>query len=195
EKGAALLSGFKKKVAKKDYHKLIESGKIMGALARHKVKAGDAFFIPAGRVHAIGKGIVLAEVQQTSDTTYRIFDYNRPGEDGKPRPLHTRLAKDAINFKPEKNYKIKYAPKTNAPAQIIKNKFFNVGVIALSKTLRRDLRAKDSFAIYMCVQGAARLEAGGGKIKLLKGDSVLVPAEIADITLSAKSAKLLEVYR
>ncbi|GHT40383.1 mannose-6-phosphate isomerase [Bacteroidia bacterium] len=195
EKGAKLYSGFKKRVAKEEYPELIKTGAITGVLASHEVKEGDAFFIPAGRVHAIGAGIVLAEVQQTSDVTYRIFDYNRKGPDGKERALHTRDALDAIDFTVEKNYKTQYAPRINEAVNIAKCDFFTVNLIELSGGLRRNLGRHDSFAVYMCAGGAAILRCGGAEIKLKQGDTVLVPSALAaDISLSSEKAKLLEVY-
>lgn len=98
EEGAHLYAGFKQEITPYEYHKRIEDGTITEVLADHKVKTGDVFYLPAGRVHVICGGIMLAEVQQSSDVTYRIFDYNRPGLDGKPRELHTELAASASSL-------------------------------------------------------------------------------------------------
>jgi len=195
EKNAKLFSGFKKKVSKAEYPELVESGGILDVLASHEVKAGDAFFIPAGRVHAIGAGIVLAEVQQTSDVTYRIFDYHRKGADGKERQLHTAEALDAINFEVEKNYKTPYKPRVNEAVNIAECKFFTVNLIELAGNVSRDLRRRDSFAVYMCADGEAELYCAGTATKLKKGGTVLIPAAVThDIILSSENANLLEVY-
>ena len=105
EESAHLYAGFKQTITPYEYRKRVEDGTITDVLADHKVKAGDVFFLPAGRVHAICGGILLAEVQQSSDVTYRIFDYNRPGMDGKPRELHTELAAKALDYHVKDNYR------------------------------------------------------------------------------------------
>ena len=195
EKGARLLSGFKDSVTKAEYPALVQSGKILDVLASAEVKAGDVFFIPSGRVHAIGAGIVLAEVQQTSDVTYRIFDYHRKGPDGKERQLHTAEALDAINFSVEKDYKTHYVPRENAAVNIAKCKFFTVNLLEVKGNASRSLRRHGSFAVYMCADGKAELHCAGTEIKLKKGDSVLIPAAIThDVIFSSEKAKLLEVY-
>jgi mannose-6-phosphate isomerase len=194
-KDAKLYSGFKKSVTKAEYPELVKTGAITDVLASCKVKEGDVFFIPAGRVHAIGAGIVLAEVQQTSDVTYRIFDYNRKGPDGKERQLHTEEALDAIDFNVEKNYKTEYAPRVNEAVNIAECDFFTVNLLELAGSVRRNLKRHDSFAVYMCARGEAALRCAGTETKLKQGDTVLVPASITqDIFLSSKNAKLLEVY-
>jgi mannose-6-phosphate isomerase len=200
EPGALLLSGFRKAVKKKDYPRLAASGEIMDALASYPVKSGDVFFIPAGRVHAIGGGIVLAEVQQTSDITYRIFDYNRRGADDKPRILHTELAADAIDFTVQSDYRTHYHALKNEAVKIAECPFFTVNLISISSSVRRVLKDRDSFIVYMCADGAARLSCCADITELKKGDTVLVPACLADIVLSVSDpsstsgAKILEIY-
>ena len=118
EPGPYLYAGFKQEITPYEYQKRVEDGSITEVLADHQVKAGDVFYLPAGRVHAICGGILLAEVQQSSDVTYRIYDYNRPGMDGKPRELHTELASKALNFHVEENYRTDYPETTNKAIQI-----------------------------------------------------------------------------
>lgn len=140
------------------------------------------FYLPAGRVHAICGGILLAEVQQSSDVTYRIYDYNRPGMDGKPRELHTELAAKALDYHVEENYRTEYNDNSNKAVQIIDSPFFDVRVMEISKSFHRDLRKYDSFVISMCIEGNCKLKvrATGDEILLQQGHSTLVPAAIAD---------------
>ena len=151
-------------------------------LADHQVKAGDVFYLPAGRVHAICGGILLAEVQQSSDVTYRIFDYNRPGLDGKPRELHTALAAQALDFHVERNYRTDYPELANRATQIIDTPYFDVRVMEVSKPFHRDLRKYDSFIITMCIEGdcVIHVRSTGDDILLKGGHSTLIPAAIAD---------------
>ena len=151
--GAHLYAGFKQQITPYEYQKRVEDGTITEVLADHQVKAGDVFYLPAGRVHAICGGILLAEVQQSSDVTYRIFDYNRPGLDGKPRELHTALAAQALDFHVEANYRTVYPETTNRAVQIIDTPFFDVRVMEIDKPKHRDMRKYDSFVISMCLEG------------------------------------------
>ncbi|MBR5749953.1 MAG: class I mannose-6-phosphate isomerase [Prevotella sp.] len=180
--GAHLYAGFKQNITPYEYQKRVEDGSITEVLADHQVKAGDVFYLPAGRVHAICGGILLAEVQQSSDITYRIFDYNRPGMDGKPRELHTALAAQALNFHVEPNYRTQYADTSNRAVQIIDTPYFDVRVTEISRPFHRDLRKYDSFVISMCIEGdcTLRIRSTGDEITLRQGSSTLIPAAIAD---------------
>lgn len=145
DEGAHLYAGFKKEITVEEYQQRIADGTITEVLADHQVKAGDVFYLPAGRVHAICGGIMLAEVQQSSDVTYRIFDYNRSGMDGKPRELHTELAAKALDYHVEENYRTEYMDSANKATQIIDTPYFDVRVMEISKPFHRDLRKYDSF--------------------------------------------------
>ena len=182
DEGAHLYAGFKQEITPEEYQRRIADGTITEVLADHQVKVGDVFYLPAGRVHAICGGILLAEVQQSSDVTYRIFDYNRPGMDGKPRELHTELAAQALDYRVEENYRTEYHEKTNKAVQVIDTPYFNVRVMEISKTFHRDLRKYDSFVISMCIEGDCKItiRSTGEEIILRKGHSTLVPAAIAD---------------
>ena len=149
------------------------------------MKAGDVFYLPAGRVHAICGGILLAEVQQSSDVTYRIFDYNRPGLDGNPRELHTALAAKALDFHVERNYRTDYPELANRATQIIDTPYFDVRVMEVSKPFHRDLRKYDSFIITMCIEGdcVIHVRSTGDEILLKEGYSTLIPAAIADFDI------------
>lgn len=192
--GAKLLSGFKEETTKEEYPALVQSGEIINRLGSYEVAAGDSFFIPAGRVHAIGAGIVVAEVQQTSDITYRIYDYHRKGPDGKERQLHTEQALDAINFEVLTDARTHYIAKLNQPVVAAQCPFFTVNVIELQGKIQRNLKEQKSFVVYMCARGQAQLECNSYTLPLPAGETVLVPAQCADCTLSAEQAKLLEVY-
>ena len=182
EPGAHLYAGFKQEITPYEYQKRVEDGSITDVLACHQVKAGDVFYLPAGRVHAICGGIMLAEVQQSSDVTYRIFDYNRPGMDGKPRELHTELAAKALDYHVEENYRTNYLNNSNKAIQIIDSPYFDVRVMEVSKPFHRDLRKYDSFIISMCIEGDCmiKVRSTGDEVLLKEGSSTLIPAAIAD---------------
>ena len=180
--GSHLYAGFKQEITPEEYQQRIADGTIIEVLADHQVKAGDVFYLPAGRIHAICGGILLAEVQQSSDVTYRIYDYNRPGMDGKPRELHTELAAQALDYHVEENYRTEYVDNTNKAIQIIDSPYFDVRVMEISKPFHRDLRKYDSFIISMCIEGDCKLcvRSTGDEILLRQGSSTLIPAAIAD---------------
>ena len=180
--GSHLYAGFKQEITPEEYQQRIADGTIVDVLADHQVKAGDVFYLPAGRIHAICGGILLAEVQQSSDVTYRIYDYNRPGMDGKPRQLHTELAAQALDYHVEENYRTEYVDNPNKAIQIIDSPYFDVRVMEISKPFHRDLRKYDSFIISMCIEGDCKLcvRSTGDEILLRQGSSTLIPAAIAD---------------
>lgn len=182
DEGAHLYAGFKTEISPEEYERRVADGSIVEVLADHRVKAGDVFYLPAGRVHAICGGILLAEVQQSSDVTYRIYDYNRPGMDGKPRELHTELAARALDYHVEENYRTDYIDSTNRATQIIDTPYFDVRVMEISKPFHRDLRKYDSFIISMCIEGSCKISvrSTGYEILLRQGHSTLIPAAIAD---------------
>lgn len=192
-----LIVGFNREISLEEYHRRIAEGTITEVLADHKVKPGDVFFIPAGCVHALCGGIMVAEVQQSSDVTYRIFDYNRPGLDGKPRELHTELAAEALNFHIGNN-RIDYGRKDNCAVKLIDYPYFSVSMLDLTMPIHRDMLKYDSFVISMCMEGDCVIcERGtGDETTLNKGCSVLIPASISDydvIPVNGKS-RLLEIY-
>ena len=198
EKGSHLYAGFKQEITPYEYQHRVADGTITDVLADHPVKAGDVFYLPAGRVHAICGGIMLAEVQQSSDVTYRIYDYNRPGMDGKPRELHTELAAKALDYHVEKNYRTEYADTDNRAVQIIDTPYFDVRVMELSQTFHRNLIKYDSFVISMCLQGDCqlRVRSTGEEILLREGHSTLIPAAIADydVTPLRTRTRLLDAF-
>ena len=180
--GSYLYAGFREEVSPEEYKQKVEDGTIVDVLARHEVKAGDVFYLPAGRVHAICGGILLAEVQQSSDVTYRIFDYNRPGMDGRPRELHTELAAKAIDFQVADEYRTQYGTETDRANRVIDSPFFNVRVTEMTGAFHRNLLKYDSFIICMCIEGDCRIRIrqNGQETQLNEGHSALIPAAIAD---------------
>ena len=180
--GSYLYAGFRDEITPEEYKRRIAEGTIVDVLAKHEVKPGDVFYLPAGRVHAICGGILLAEVQQSSDVTYRIFDYNRPGMDGKPRELHTELAAEALNFHVEDDYRTQYSQLAGRANRVIESPFFSVRVTELTSPFHRNLVKYDSFIICMCIEGDCQLRMRGtGEETLLRaGHSALIPAAIAD---------------
>lgn len=198
EPGACLYSGFKEELTAEQYKQLVEEGKICDALARHEVHAGDVFYIPAGRVHAICHGIMLAEVQQSSDVTYRIFDYNRAGLDGKPRELHTDLAAQALDFHVEDEYKTDYQNDSNRANKVIESPFFSVRVTEMDAPFHRNLVKYDSFIILMCLKGDCHVNvrSTGTDVLVREGFSCLIPASIADYDIIpvSGSTRVLEAF-
>lgn len=195
--GASLLAGFRKEIRPEDYAAKVADGSIVDCLARHKVHPGDVFFIPAGRVHAICRGILLCEIQQSSDVTYRLYDYNRLGLDGKPRQLHTEEARDAIDYKVYDDYRTHYQPVSEGAVRIVDSPFFVVNVVTTSSHLRRELAVEDSFVTLSCLSGACKVTAGGVSVSLGTGSSCLIPAAVADFDVTAfggREVRLLESW-
>ena len=198
EPGASLLCGFKQEISKEEYERRVEDGTIVDVLARHEVHAGDVFFIPAGRVHAICKGIMVCEIQQSSDITYRIFDYHRLGLDGKPRQLHTQEALDAIDFNVYPDYRTHYTMPSNSAVRVVDCDKFVVNVLATNSLLHRDLLSQDSFVTLSCLQGTALItDYEGNKVTLATGFSCLIPASQADFSVASADGaevRLLEAW-
>lgn len=193
---AKLYSGFAVQSSPEDYVRRIEEGTIVDALAEYEVHPGDVFFLPAGRVHAIGAGCFIAEIQQTSNITYRIYDYDRTDAAGNKRELHTELAKDAIDYRLEKDYRTAYTPVADQPVHLVECQYFETNLLDLTQPISRDWSQLDSFVIYICMEGKVTLrDAQGNEVRLHQGQSVLVPAENPSLTLTPEgSVKLLETY-
>ena len=194
--GAKLISGFNRKIDKEGYLKYFKNGQLEEILNYEEAKAGDVFFMPAGRVHAIGKGIVVAEIQQSSDVTYRIYDFNRVDSQGNPRELHTDLAVDAIDYRFEANYRTDYKAVTNESVKLVECQYFTTNILPLSTSIERDFTALETFVIYMCLDGRYTISWEDESLTVEKGETILVPAMINNFTLSSVggSANLLEVY-
>ena len=195
---AYLRCGLNSKLTPAQYKEMVEAGTICDAIASFPVKADDCFFIPAGRIHSIGSGCFLAEIQQTSDITYRIYDYNRKDANGKGRELHTALAKDAIDYKMYSDLKTEYTPRKNEAVLLADCPYFTTNLLEINneRSIRRSVADKDSFVIYICMGGNIVLSDNNGcKTAMHQGETVLVPASMEYVDLStSESAKLLECY-
>ncbi len=196
DRGARLQSGFNQQVDQEKYLEKLEKIELTDILNFEEVVAGDVFFIPAGRVHAIGKGILVAEIQQTSDITYRIYDYDRRDAQGNLRELHTDLALDAIDYTLFPEYKTKYDIKPNESVELASCKYFTTTVLELTAIVEKDYNKLDSFVIYICLDGELVVETESGSELIRTGETILLPASIENVHLKpvTASAKLLEVY-
>lgn len=183
DKDAHLMSGLSTEITPEEYVSRVENNTITDVLCDYKVAAGDVFFLPAGRIHSIGKGCFIAEIQQTSDLTYRIYDFGRLGLDGKPRELHTELAKDAIDYSVSEDYRTAYAPVLNEDTQLVECEYFTTDLLDLTEQISVDVKSKDSFVILICLEGQGELKDSQGNVVALKqGETVLVPAVTDEIT-------------
>jgi mannose-6-phosphate isomerase len=198
EPGACIYAGFQKALSPEEYARRVADGSIMEALAKHEIYAGDVFYIPSGRIHAIGKGVRLVEVQQSSDLTYRIYDYGRMDLNGQPRELHTELAAEALDYKVYREYRSDYTDKIDTANACIDTEYFTVRVVSIKEPIRRNMIKYDSFAILTCTQGACkvRIRSTHDEITLQEGYSSLIPAAIADYDIIPidGEVKVLESY-
>lgn len=196
EEGALINSGFNQEVNREKYLEYLNAGKLTDLLHYDKVEVGDVFFIPAGRVHAIGKGCLVAEIQQTSDVTYRIFDYNRTDDKGQQRELHTDLALDAIDFSYSSEYKTKYTSELNVATSLVSCPYFTTNILTLDKELDKNYNELDSFVIFMVLEGSLDIRTEGGTERAQTGETVLVPASLESVQLipQDKKVKLLEIF-
>ena len=194
--GAGLYSGFSKQITPAEYVERIKNNTITDVLQFHEVKSGDVFFLPAGRIHAICEGILIAEIQQSSDITYRIYDYDRRDAQGNARELHIEQSIDAVDFKMYDNLRTDYAAKNNDAVGLVKCPYFETNLIEVDKSVKRSVSGHDSFVIYMCMGGKVRLTDNNGyTISLHQGQTALIPATLSWVTIEAEtSAKLLECY-
>lgn len=196
DRGAELITGFKEDVNKKIYLDSLEKKKLKEILNIEKVQKGDVFYQPAGRVHAIGKGVLLAEIQQSSDVTYRIYDYDRTDKDGNKRELHTEQALDAIDFKAQMQYKTPYKDVKNQTSPMVKSPYFTTNLLHLDSAISKDYFDLDSFVIHTCTEGSyALVYENGERIVVNKGEAVLVPAMMGKVTIIPDSTtRILETY-
>lgn len=194
DKGAKINIGFKESVSKEDYIARLEEGKIIELLNFEEVKKGDSFFINTGKVHAIGAGVLLAEIQQTSDVTYRIYDWDRTDDDGNSRELHTALAIDAIDFEKKDDFKLNYKKKVNTSSEVASCKYFTTNYLPVKGEIEKDYSNLDSFVIYMCVGGEGQVSVNDNSEKIRQGETLLIPAENKNVQLLAENCELLEVY-
>lgn len=195
--GAKLISGFSQEITPKEYKERVHDGTFAQVLQSCPIQPGDVFYVPAGRVHGIGAGAFVAEIQQTSDITYRIYDYNRKDKNGKTRELHTAQAVDAINFADvQDDFRTGYDRVQNEPVEVVACPYFTTSVYDMTEEITCDYSELDSFVIFICVEGACRLRDNeDNEITLQAGETVLLPATTQNVTIVPdQHVKLLETY-
>ena len=195
EPGSKLISGFRRDVEPEEYRAALAAGHLEELLHAEQPAKGDVYFIPAGRVHALGQGLMVAEIQQTSDCTYRIYDYNRRDADGNLRQLHTEEAMDAIDFGAVGDHtSTRYEARPDETTTLAHCPYFTTSLIPLTRPLRKNLEDVDSFVIYFCVEGLAAVKSMETIVPMHVGECVLVPAVAESVELFCEGpAKLLEV--
>ena len=197
DKGAKLRSGFSEQITPKEYKERVLNNTITDVLQEYEIHPGDVFFLPAGRVHSIGAGAFIAEIQQTSDITYRIYDFNRKDANGKTRELHTDLAREAINYEVLDDYRTKYEPLKDEPVELVACPYFTTSLYDMTEEISCDYSELDSFVIFICMEGSCKMvDNEGNELTVNAGESILLPATTQDITITPESAnvKLLETY-
>ncbi|MDO6820573.1 type I phosphomannose isomerase catalytic subunit [Zobellia sp. 1_MG-2023] len=190
---ASLIVGFNKDVSKEEYAESMKNDTLLDLLNYEKVKEGDTFFINTGKIHAIGAGVLLAEIQQTSDVTYRVFDFNRRDKNGNLRELHTEQALDAIDYNKKDDFKVKYDNTKDKVNQMVDCPYFKTDFLDLNAGMTQDVTNRDSFTIFMCVGGAATIANENGSVQIQKGETTLLPASSNTIKITTEGTKLLEV--
>lgn len=192
---AELISGFNRKMNKEIYLKHLENKTLPEIMNFEKVSAGDVFYMPSGRVHALGPGVLLAEIQQTSDITYRIYDWDRTDAQGNSRELHTDLALDAIDFNLYDDYRVHPKIKPDQTSSLVKSPYFVTNMLNLTRPLPKDYSELDSFVIYLCVHGSAILDYPSGSTTLACGECLLIPATFNRIAIKPHpQASILEIF-
>ena len=196
DEGAHLMAGLSRQTTPQEYESKVNDNTVTEILKDYKVREGDTFFIPAGRVHSIGKGCFIAEIQQTSDITYRIYDFGRLGLDGKPRELHTELAKDAIDYTVLDDYRTHYPQVTDSENTLVSCKYFTTSLFDLSQSVTKDIASLDSFLIAICIDGQGTISDGHGNTnQIRKGETILLPADSLSATFTPEgSMKLLACH-
>ena len=191
--GAFLYNGLKQQITPEQYKAMVENDTITDALARYEVSEGDVFFIPAGRIHAIGSGSFVAEIQQTSDVTYRIYDYKRKDKNGNYRELHTKEAAESIDYHVLPDYRTAYELKQNEGVQVVSCPYFTTAVYDLTEPMTLDYTELDSFVILIAVKGEGKLICEGEEMPFHMGDTVLLPATTKEVKVEG-TVKFLETY-
>ncbi|HPW72192.1 MAG TPA: mannose-6-phosphate isomerase [Bacteroides graminisolvens] len=196
DKGAKLRSGFSEEITPKEYKDRVYNNTITEVLQEYDIQPGDVFFLPAGRVHSIGAGAFIAEIQQTSDVTYRIYDFDRKDAKGNARELHTDLAREAINFEVLDDYRTQYDVVENEPIELVACPYFTTSLYDMTEEITCDYSELDSFVIFVCVEGSCTLyDNEKNEVSFKAGETVLMPASIQEVTIVPNGkVKLLETY-
>lgn len=192
--GAHLFCGLKQHITREDYEKMVADDTICDALAKYEAGDGDVFYLPAGRIHAIGTGCFLAEIQETSDVTYRIYDYRRRDKDGNYRQLHTREAAECIDYHVEPDYRTHYTPRRNEGVQLISCPYFTTAVYDLDEPMTLDYSELDSFVVLIALSGEGTVvDDEGNSTPFAAGQTLLLPATTTEIKITG-TLKFLETY-
>jgi mannose-6-phosphate isomerase len=193
--GATLIAGFNKELTREEYLEKFNSGHLTDILNKEDVNAGDVFFLPAGRVHTIGKGLLIAEIQQTSDITYRIYDFDRVDDKGNKRELHTKEALDAIDYKHYPEYKTSYPHKKDETVHLVSCPYFTTNMLDFTHSTAKDYSKLDSFVIHVCVEGAYTIKYNNESYPVKMGECILLPKVVDHVELETVSGfKLLESF-
>lgn len=191
DENAHLMSGLSSAITPDEYAARIADNTITDVLHDYNVEKGDIFFLPAGRIHSIGTGCFIAEIQQTSNITYRIYDFGRVGLDGKPRELHTELSKAAIDYSVLDDYKTHYTEKKNEENEVVSCEYFTTSLYDLSEPFTRDMSDLDSFMIVICTEGKGTLaDNNGNSVDIKQGETVLLPASVKSFTMTPAEGNL-----
>lgn len=194
DENAKLRAGMKEKITPEQYKQMVENDTITEAIAEYKVKEGDCFFLPAGRIHSIGTGCFLAEIQQTSDVTYRIYDFKRKDKDGNYRELHTEEAAECIDYNVEPSYRTEYTPVKNEGVALVECPYFTTAVYDLNEPMTLDYSELDSFVILIGLKGSGEItDNEGNTTTLCEGETILIPATTSEVKVTG-NIKFLETY-
>ena len=194
DENAKLRAGMKEKITPEQYKQMVEDDTITEAIAEYKVKEGDCFFLPAGRIHSIGTGCFLAEIQQTSDVTYRIYDFKRKDKNGNYRELHTEEAAECIDYNVEQNYRTEYTPVKNEGVALVECPYFTTAVYDLNEPMTLDYSELDSFVILIGLKGSGEItDNEGNTTTLCEGETILIPATTSEVKVTG-NIKFLETY-
>lgn len=196
DEGARINVGFKRRMDRTSLQKAMDENRVEETLNFNEVRAGSTFFIPAGKVHAIGKGVLLAEIQQLSDITYRLYDYRRKDAEGKERELHVEEALDCIDYTDRRNEAVDYAPQLNKTVPLVACPYFITNYLAFDKAVEKIYVSLDSFVLYICTEGRAAVCLNDGTSEILSmGECLLIPAETEEAVIKPDGlCKMLEVY-
>ncbi len=191
DKGASLISGLSETITPEEYERRVADNTVTDVLCRYPVHEGDVFFIPAGRIHSIGAGSFIVEIQETSDITYRIYDYGRPGLDGKPRELHTEQAKSAIDYRVHEDYRTRYVRKMNEEVSLVNCCHFNTSLLEMDEPFVKDMSGMDSFLAAVCIDGEGTVsDSEGNTVDISCGETVLIPACMSSAVFRPQGGRL-----
>lgn len=194
DKDSELIIGFNKSTSKEEYEKYLKSKKITELLNFEKISKGDSYFINTGKIHAIGGGALIAEIQQTSDITYRVYDWDRKDNNGNYRELHTDLALEAIDYEVKNDFRLVYDRKKNVNNELVNCNYFTTNYLKVEGHFNRICNTIDSFKIYICIEGSGSVATANNSESIYKGQTILIPAVIDEIKIIGTDLELLEVY-